>query len=87
LAGSKNHMLNWIESIIANRDPIAPVEEAARSVSTCCVAWIGMKLGRKLNWDVATESFIGDDEANALRGRTPRRAEFDIQALLKQAGI
>jgi predicted dehydrogenase len=87
LAGSKDHKLNWIESIIANRDPIAPVEEAARSVSTCCVAWIGMKLGRKLNWDVASESFIGDDEANALRTRTPRRAEFDIQALLKKAGI
>jgi hypothetical protein len=63
------------------------VDQAARSVSTCCVAWIGMKLGRKLNWDVASESFIDDDEANALRTRTPRRAEFDIQALLKQAGI
>ena len=87
LPESGNHYRNWLDSIIANKDPVAPVDQAARSVSTCCVAWIGMKLGRKLNWDVASESFIDDDEANALRTRTPRRAEFDIQALLKQAGI
>ncbi len=84
---SKDHKLNWIESIIANRDPIAPVDQAARSLQTCAAAWIGMKLGRKLTWDVASESFLGDDEANALRSRRPRKAEYDIDAILKAAGI
>ena len=46
-----------------------------------------MKLGRKLNWDVATESFVKDDEANALRSRRPRSADYDINAILKKAGI
>ena len=84
---SKDHKSNWIESIIANRDPIAPVDQAARSLETCAAAWIGMKLGRKLNWDVATESFVGDDEANALRSRKPRSADYDIGAIMKKAGI
>lgn len=46
-----------------------------------------MKLGRKVNWDVATESFAGDDEANAFRSRRPRSAEYDLDAILKKAGI
>ena len=87
LPRSKNHYTNWIDSILENKEPIAPVDQAARSLQTCAAAWIGMKLGRKLNWDVATESFVNDDEANAMRGRIPRRAEFDIDALTKDAGI
>lgn len=84
---SKDHYSNWIDSIITRVEPIAPVEQAARSLETCCAAWIGMKLGRKLNWDVKTESFINDAEANALCSRKPRSAEYDIDAILKKAGI
>jgi myo-inositol 2-dehydrogenase/D-chiro-inositol 1-dehydrogenase len=84
---SKNHYANWIESILSNSQPIAPVDQATRSLETCCAAWIGMKLGRKLNWDVKTESFVNDAEANALCSRKPRSAEYDIDAILKKAGI
>ena len=80
---SKNHYANWIECIIANKQPIAPVDQAAKSLQTCAAAWIGMKLGRKLEWDVTTESFKGDAEANALRNRKPRKAEYNFEALLK----
>ena len=83
LLKSANHYRNWLEAIVANKDPIAPVDQAARSLQTCAAAWIGMKLGRPLTWDVATESFAGDDEANALRSRAPRKPEYDIQALVK----
>ncbi len=84
---SKDHKANWIEAIIANTQPIAPVDEAARSLQACAAAWIGMKLGRKVTWDVATESFPGDAEANALCSRKPRSAEYDLDAILKKAGI
>lgn len=87
LPRSKNHYINWIESIIANVQPIAPVDEAARSLQTCAAAWIGMKLGRKLTWDTKTEAFVGDDEANALRGRRPRHADYDLDAIMKKAGL
>ncbi len=84
---SPNHYLNWLEGIAGNHAPIAPVEEAARSVQTCCAAWIGMKLGRPLKWDVSTESFVGDEAANALRGRPASKPEFDINRVMKNAGL
>ena len=84
---SKSHYGNWLESIAANRPPIAPIQQSARSLEACAAAWIGMKLKRKLTWDVATEMFIGDDAANALRGRPARKPEFDYQVAMQRAGI
>ena len=84
---SKTQHGNWLESIVANRQPIAPIQQSARSLEACCAAWIGMKLKRKLTWDVATESFVGDDAANALRSRKARKPEYDFELMLKNAGI
>ncbi len=84
---SKDHYDNWIDSVFANTQPIAPVDQAARSLEACAAAWIGMKLGRKLTWDVAKEAFTGDAEANALRGRKARKPEFDINLMMKKAGL
>ncbi len=84
---SKTHHGNWLESIAANRQPIAPIQQSARSLEACAAAWIGMKLKRKLTWDAATESFVNDDAANALRGRKARKPEFDIDLVMKRAGI
>ncbi|MBN8459299.1 MAG: Gfo/Idh/MocA family oxidoreductase [Verrucomicrobia bacterium] len=38
----------------------------------CHAAAIATRLGRKLTFDPATESFVNDDEANRLRGRARR---------------
>lgn len=84
---SDNHYLNWLESIKANRDPIAPIDHSARALETCSATWIGMKLGRKLTWDAKAERFVGDDAANALLSRKPRKAEYDINLILKKAGL
>jgi len=84
---SPNHYFNWIDSIIANQDPIAPVDQAGRSLQACATAWIAMKLGRKLTWDPDQEMFVNDDAANALRDRKARSAQYDIHALLKKAKI
>ena len=84
---SKSHFGNWLESIAANRQPIAPIQQSARSLEACCAAWISMKLGRKLQWDVATEKFVGDDAANALRHRPARKKEFDFEVALKKARL
>ena len=84
---SPNHYLNWLECIAANRQPIAPIEQSARSLQACATAWIGMKLKRKLTWDAVAESFVGDDEANALRSRQPRKSEFDYRVAMKKAGL
>jgi myo-inositol 2-dehydrogenase/D-chiro-inositol 1-dehydrogenase len=79
--------LNWLESVAANRQPIAPIEQSARSLEACAAAWIGMKLKRKLTWNPAKESFVGDDEANAMCSRKARKAEYDINTAMKKAGL
>jgi predicted dehydrogenase len=84
---SRTHHGNWLDSIVANRQPIAPIEQSSRSLEACAAAWISMKLKRKLQWDAATEMFVGDDAANALRGRTARKPEYDFELALKRAGI
>jgi predicted dehydrogenase len=84
---SRTHHGNWLESIVANRQPIAPIQQSARSLEACAAAWISMKLKRKLTWDVATEMFVGDDAANALRERKARKPEYDFNLVLKKAGI
>lgn len=63
---SKNHMVNWLESMRSRKDPIAPVEVGHRSNSVCIVTYISMKLGRKLIWDPKVEKFTNDEEANKM---------------------
>jgi predicted dehydrogenase len=84
---SRTHHGNWLESIVANRQPIAPIEQSSRSLEACAAAWISMKLKRKLTWDAATEMFVNDDAANALRGRKARKPEYDFELALQRAGI
>jgi predicted dehydrogenase len=84
---SENSYRNWLEAIATRKDPIAPVDQAARSLEACAAAWIGMKLGRKLSWDPAKEQFVGDAEANALRSRKPRSPAYDLARIMKSAGL
>jgi hypothetical protein len=71
LPNSKEHHLNWLESVKSRRQPIAPVEVAHRACSACLLHHMAMKLDRKLFWDPVKERFKNDDEANACC--TPQR--------------
>lgn len=84
---SPDHYENWVESVVAKTQPIAPIQESARSLQACAAAWIGMKLGRKVTWDPVKETFHGDAEASALCSRKPRKPEFDYRENLKKAGL
>ncbi len=84
---SVDHYRNWLEAIAARKDPIAPVDQAARSLEACAAAWIGMKLGRTLTWDSKAEQFVGDAEANALCARKPRSTAYDLAAIMRKAGL
>lgn len=75
---SKNHHVNWLESIRDNKQPIAPVEEAHRSCSACLLHHIAMKLDRKIYWDPKKEQFKNDDEANSMLSR-PQRPAYAVQ--------
>jgi predicted dehydrogenase len=82
---SDNSYRNWLEAIAKRQDPIAPVDQAARSLEACATAWIGMKLKRKLTWDPKTERFVDDAEANAMCARKPRSSAYDLARIVKAA--
>jgi len=69
---SKDHHGNWLDSIKANKQPIAPVEDAHRSCSTCLIHHITMKLNRKVYWDPKKEQFKNDAEASSMLVRKQR---------------
>lgn len=70
---SPDHHGNWLECIRTRQQPIAPVEVAHRSRSTCLIHHIAMKLKRKIYWDPVKERFKNDDEANAMLSRSQRQ--------------
>jgi predicted dehydrogenase len=86
-APSEDHYRNWLEAVANRQDPIAPIDQAARSLEACAAVWIGMKLNRKLTWDPAAERFSGDAEANALLARKPRSSAYDITRIMRAAGL
>ncbi|MGV3639577.1 MAG: Gfo/Idh/MocA family protein [Adhaeribacter sp.] len=72
LTESKEHHLNWLESIKSRKPPIAPVEVGHRSCSACLLHQIAMKLKRKIYWDPIKERFKNDDVANSMLSRDQR---------------
>src|SRR5262245_9089841 len=86
-APSRDHYENWLESVRAGRDPIAPIDQSARSLTACYLGWLAMKLGRRLRWDPVRERFIDDPEAGARLHRRPRRGDYDVLATLQRAGL
>jgi predicted dehydrogenase len=74
---SRDHHGNWLDCIRSREQPIAPVEVAHRSCSTCLLHHIAMKTKRKLHWDPLRERFKNDDEANAMLSR-PERWPYGI---------
>ena len=68
----RHHHQNLIDAIKGNYESLVPAETAHRSCTACLLSWIGMKLGRKLEWDWKKEQFVNDAEANAMLEREER---------------
>ncbi|HJN09003.1 MAG: Gfo/Idh/MocA family oxidoreductase [Pirellulaceae bacterium] len=67
-----NHMGNFFDCVEARRTPISDIESQHRSVSTCHLGNISMRVGRKLTWDPEAEEFVGDAQANQFLSREQR---------------
>jgi len=80
LAISDNHMQNWFDCIKSRQRPIADVEIGHRSTILCHLGNIVRWAGRKLHWDPAKETFVGDEAANAFLQR-PMRAPYQLPDL------
>ena len=67
-----NHMGNFFDCIASRKTPISDIESQHRSVSTCHLGNISMRLGRELRWDPNLEQFANDPEANGWLQREQR---------------
>ncbi len=72
-----DHMRNFFECIKTREQPISDVVTHHRSMSTCHLANIAIRLGRPLKWDPQAEQIVGDDAANAWLRREQRKG-FEI---------
>jgi predicted dehydrogenase len=74
-----NHMANFFDCIADRSQPISDVVTHHRAMTTCHLANIAIRLGRKLNWNPETEQIEGDEAANAWQKREQRKG-FEIVA-------
>jgi predicted dehydrogenase len=72
-----NHMGNFFDCVASRKTPISDIESQHRSVSTCHLGNIALRLGRSLSWNPNEEEFENDTEANALLSR-PQRQGFEV---------
>lgn len=67
--GQAAHVANFLDCVRSRKAPNADIEIGHLSTRLCHLGNIAHRVGRKLTFDAATESFVGDSEANALLGR------------------
>ncbi|MEY3176107.1 MAG: Inositol 2-dehydrogenase [Planctomycetota bacterium] len=68
-----NHMGNFFDCVESRRMPLSDVFSSHRTVSTCHLGNISMRLGRPLKWDPVREQFVDDREADTWLKREQRK--------------
>ncbi|MDA0835861.1 MAG: Gfo/Idh/MocA family oxidoreductase [Planctomycetota bacterium] len=68
-----DHMRNYFESIHDREQPISDVYTHHRAITTCHLANIAIRLGRKLEWDAESQTITNDSEANEWQAREQRK--------------
>ncbi|MEY3895537.1 MAG: hypothetical protein RLZZ214_1056 [Verrucomicrobiota bacterium] len=76
---SKDHRMNFIESIETRKPTICPASVGHRSGSICQLSSIAERLGRALKWDPQAEQIVDDKDAVAMQER-PRRKGYEMPA-------
>ncbi len=79
LQESSGHHRDFLDCIKSRKPTIAPVETAHHSAIPGHLGAIALKTGRKIRWDVATETIVGDAQASALLTR-PYRSPWKLRA-------
>jgi predicted dehydrogenase len=68
-----DHTTNFFESIAARKEPISDVASHHRALTTCHLATIAARVGRKIEWDPHNEKVVGDALAQSLVAREKRQ--------------
>jgi len=77
---SKNHHANWLECIKTRQLPIADVEIGHRSATVCHLGNIAVRTNKKVTWNPARETIVGDAELAKWVSR-PYRAPWRLPVL------
>ncbi|MFG0251576.1 MAG: Gfo/Idh/MocA family protein, partial [Phycisphaerales bacterium JB038] len=72
LLQSPGHHRNFLDCVKSREEPIAPIEQAHRTITVAHLGNIAMKLGRKVRWNPDTEMFVNDPAAERLKDRALR---------------
>ncbi|MFN7626105.1 MAG: gfo/Idh/MocA family oxidoreductase, partial [Pirellula sp.] len=68
-----DHFRNFFESARDRVEPISDVHSHHRALSTCHLAGVAARLNRPITWDANRETIIGDEQAQRLLYREPRK--------------
>ena len=73
-----DHFRNFFEAARERVEPISDVRSHHRALSTCHLAGIAARLGRRVRWNSTAETIIDDAQAQALVARDYRKG-FEIE--------
>jgi len=68
-----SHMQNFFDCVKSRKQPISDVYSHHRAMTTCHLANIAIRLGRKIHWNPETEQIENDSEAAAMQSRVQRK--------------
>jgi hypothetical protein len=72
-------MRNFMECVKTREQPISDVATHHRALTTCHLANIAIRLGRRINWDPEKEEIVGDPDARQWQAREQRKG-YEIVA-------
>lgn len=78
---SRDQIDNFIESVLAQRQPIDNLPSAMRSDLICHLSDIAIRTGRAIVWDPVKETIVGDAEAARMMAR-PARPPWETDRIL-----
>lgn len=74
-----SHMQNFMDCVKSRNRPVSDVWSHHRALTTCHLANIAIRLGRRLEWDPVAQEIVGDPDANQWLGREQRKGyEIDV---------
>lgn len=69
---SDDHQANFLSCVRSRAEPIAPAEDAHRTITIAHLGNIAMRSGRVIRWDPDREAIVDDSGASRMLSRAPR---------------
>ena len=73
-----HHTADFAQCIKTREAPCSPIEAAYHSDNISHLSLIAIKTGRKIAWDTAKQTIVGDDEAFRMMGRKIARYPYVV---------